>query len=198
MDSPSHVPRVLFALMLLVISMPPLIQSFGSGPIGIWIAPPLSNDSSRWRIAIIADSSIPGLATVDINDGLTLEQLELSSYDVDPIGIMTCLNCTYALVTGNGGRCAFLRFTYTVEEILRSPHISIFQNVEIQNLLLTEEPFNATDIGTKRTRSEMGLSNASDSSIRSSMGDNRIGVMSPDGRLQRIYRNLLLYLDRNL
>ncbi len=87
----------------------------GQGPVGIWPA------SARY--SLVADTSLPGLVLIDLQTGTAVERLIMD--DARPVGVASCPNCDFALITGGeadeGSKSNFwlLHFQGTVSELLR-------------------------------------------------------------------------------
>ncbi|MEZ5572549.1 MAG: hypothetical protein R3E64_11055 [Halioglobus sp.] len=82
----------------------------GQGPVGLW---PVSE-----RYALVADTSIPGLLLVDLQTGIAKERLVTPM--VRPVGVATCPNCRFALLSSNKSDHWLLHFEDTVSNLLET------------------------------------------------------------------------------
>jgi|GEM_PF-3533030 len=80
---------VFSGILLFLLSSHPLYAK-GQGPVGVWPA------SARY--ALVADTSLPGLVLVDLETGTATERLVLDK--VRPVGVASCPNCDFVLITG--------------------------------------------------------------------------------------------------
>ena len=99
----------LSAIIFVVIHLAPAYAR-GQGPIGLW---PVSA-----RYALVADTSLPGLALVDLETGVTIERLLMNR--MRPVGIASCQDCNFVLISsGSQGRFWLLRLPDTTTELIQ-------------------------------------------------------------------------------
>jgi len=104
----------LVSVLLVILPWASAAQAKGKGPVGVW---PASE-----RFALVADTSLPGLVLVDLHTGIAVERLKMQ--DARPVGIASCPQCTFALISGgrsdSGIKANFwrLHFKDTVANLL--------------------------------------------------------------------------------
>jgi hypothetical protein len=95
---------------LLIAALPAsLAHAKGKGPIGLWPA--------TERYVLLADKSLPGIVLVDLSSGTSVERLLIEGKQQK--GVASCLDCSFALISGSFAEYWLLHFDGTVRELLQ-------------------------------------------------------------------------------